>query len=79
MHGVLRFLNAEGLALSAIYDELVAVYDEDIMSRKLISVLCTAFREGHMTFEDDPRLGRHVHRQLMMFCICKDFLMSISA
>lgn len=58
VRGVIRFLQAKGNTPSEIHRELVAVYGDQVMSRKPVWVWCKAFNEGRFDLADEPRVGR---------------------
>ena len=58
VRSVIRFLHAKGKGPTEIHRELVSVYGDGVMTRKQVSVWCTAFSEGRTNVEDEPRSGR---------------------
>ena len=58
VRGVIRFLQAKGKNPTEIHRELIAVYGKHVMSRKQVSVWCSAFTEGRTNLQDEPRVGR---------------------
>jgi len=58
VRGVIRFLQAKGNTPSEIHRELVAVYGDQVMSKKQVWVWCKAFNEGRFDLADEPRVGR---------------------
>jgi len=58
VRGVIRFLHAVGENPTEIYRKLVAVYGDNVMSRKQVSVWCSAFTNGRTDLDDEPRAGR---------------------
>jgi transposase len=58
VHAVIRFLNAKQKSQTEIRKELVEVYDENVISRKQVSVWCNQFKEGRTSLLDEERAGR---------------------
>lgn len=58
IRSVIRFLHAKGKGPTEIHRELLSVYGENVMTRKQVSLWCTAFAEGRTNVEDDHRSGR---------------------
>ena len=58
VRSVIRFLHAKGKTPTEIHRELVAVYGEHVLSRKQVSIWCSAFSEGRTNLQDEPREGR---------------------
>ena len=52
IRSVIRFLHAKGKGPTEIDRELLTVYGEGVMTRKQVSIWCTAFSEGRTNVED---------------------------
>jgi transposase len=55
---VIRFLNAKQKSPTEIHKEVVEVYDENVISRKQVSVWCNQFKEGQTSLRDEEHAGR---------------------
>ena len=56
--GVLRFLHAKGKKTFEIYEELVATYGVNVMTKCRVYQWCQLFKSGRTSLEDDDRVGR---------------------
>jgi hypothetical protein len=49
-----RHLQAGGVSQSEIHRRLVSVYDQNVFSRKEVTVWCNKFKYGRTALNDDP-------------------------
>jgi len=53
--GVINFLNTWSQTLTHIQKEILAVFKEYVMSKKLVSFWCRAFQNGQTGLTDEPQ------------------------
>jgi transposase len=58
VRAVLRFLQAEGVSQREIHRRFVNVYDQNVFSRKAVSVWCKKFKDCRTALNEDPQKHR---------------------